>query len=117
MAAIGPNVRPIRAKPTIRPTMAAPLPGPNMRVQVPPNTPMARVTQIRNRRRPNFSASGPETTVKMPKKTTPMISMVRNSGRAMPRPGTNASAWAAVNALPLAAAAAAACSTVAGAVP
>ena len=42
---------------------------------------MPAVTQISVLRRPNFSASGPETRVKMPKNTTPTISISRKSLR------------------------------------
>ncbi|MNI65681.1 hypothetical protein D3C73_1211970 [compost metagenome] len=97
---MGPKVRPMSVKPTMRPTIAAAWPGPNMVNQSAPNTKMPAVTPSRNLRRPHFSASGPETTVKMPKKTTPMISIQRKSDRVIPRPGTNAAICSAVMGVP-----------------
>jgi hypothetical protein len=46
-----------------------------------PNTMIPTVTTDSIARRPKRSASGPEIIVKMPKNTTPTISMMRNSGR------------------------------------
>jgi hypothetical protein len=59
------------------PTNPPPASGTNSR----PNAMIATVTTDSRARRPKRSASGPEIIVKMPKKTTPMISMMRNSGR------------------------------------
>ena len=55
---------------------------------------MAIVVTMRCARRPYFSARGPETRVKTPKNTTPMMSITRNVLRAKPSPGTSASVGA-----------------------
>src|SRR4029453_8583206 len=115
--AIGPKVSPMRAKPTISPTMAAAWPGPNIANKNTPKGKNPAVAPSKNLRRPPFSASGPETTVKIPKNTTPTMSIQRKSPRGIPRPGTNAATWAALRGLPAFSAAACAASREAGGVP
>ena len=48
---------------------------------------IATVTQMSRRRRPIASAIGPDSSVKTPKNTTPMICIVTKSVYANPRPG------------------------------
>ena len=53
-------------------------PAPSSGTQMRPNTMMPSVTQMSVRRRPQRSAQGPDTRVKMPKNTTPAMSMSTN---------------------------------------
>ena len=78
---------------------------------------MPAVTASSILRRPYFSASGPETRVKMPKNTTPAISIQRKSLRVKPRPGTKRPRRPSVIGLPAFSAAALAASRLAARVP
>src|SRR5215207_9306697 len=74
-APIGPNVMPMSEKPTTSHNMTPQKPAPSSGTQSRPNTMMPRVTEISVLRRPHRSAQGPESRVKIPKNTTPPMSM------------------------------------------
>ena len=78
---MGPNVRPMSEKPMISSAMVPTNPALNSGTNSRPKARMPKVTTISILRRPNFSASGPETSVKIPKNTTPAISIQRKSFR------------------------------------
>ena len=80
-APMGPKVSPIREKPMISRAIVPTNPALNSGTKSMPKPMMPKVTAISILRRPYFSASGPETRVKIPKNTTPAISIQRKSLR------------------------------------
>jgi hypothetical protein len=66
---------PMSEKPTTSHSMTPQKPAPSSGTQRRPNTMMPRVTRMSVLRRPHRSAHGPESRVKMPKNTTPPMSM------------------------------------------